>query len=548
MKIVSFHIFMMNDVCICHSDNNSWARIRAKVNNINMISMQTNRCVTYTTPQLHQTFQLGQSCKTHKEKPDLNGPYDPNTRIDGPEIPIEYYIACVSTCTVGNASTTTMTEALILWDNGSSLSFVLTSLCKDLGLSQIGTWRGTLTTITSDKHVIYPVYSVPIKAADGKLYEAPCLAVDFIGEKSFVPREVYQDICNIAGVSIRDMDTEYGLISLLLGCGEVRMFPHMIDCPKQFELQRTQPNIRIMQCQVTDKIFAFGVYMRWQPLRMNHSSSLQGCSKPEETHVSRGQHRVCECGRSQLIDGQSFGLFSKELQQEIRSSFRKKNKFGLKLSIPKPNLDHEDTSYSRFSCASLEAVKNSPDDIFMSDTDSDTTITPLPSLESVNLDLGRRHLIPPKQFEDNPRSPTFSQIKSKINEHYAKVHKSQERQNHYDVPQSKYKSVFNFPKPKNECSSFMQSLTSQSDDQQWSELRKNYDIDGFSVNIRQCTVVLKCKYESCKIHHQIKEHKSIIIPPHTGTESHTSHLSLRINHNSSPKYEVMNPVFMTGSQ
>ena len=235
------------------------------------------------------------------------------------------YISCTSRCDVtgkGNSVRST----LCLWDTGSSMNFCLNGICQELDLIRLGEWRGRMSTINGNQSVMYPIYLVPLKTNTGKVHHIPCMGIDHIGIKNSIDQQIYKKIADTAGVQIERMDTTAGEIGLLLGAPSVSQFPTPILCPKQKEFSVKYPNLKMLQCKISKKLFPFGMV----------------------SNTNKSSNMLTQC--------ENFGIFSN--REPFRSSFRLKKNPTLKLSIPSSSKEEVHTVTERIQVK--EIPKNKP--------------------------------------------------------------------------------------------------------------------------------------------------------------------------------------------
>ena len=106
---------------------------------------------------------------------------------------------------------------LSLLDCGSGLNLVLLSTANKLGLRQIKTWCGTISTINGDSKGEYPVFLVPVKDITGKTHNIAAIGIDHIGYKTPVPSDLFNQICDDLHISPNIVQNCSGQIQMLVG-------------------------------------------------------------------------------------------------------------------------------------------------------------------------------------------------------------------------------------------------------------------------------------------------------------------------------------------
>jgi len=111
----------------------------------------------------------------------------------------------------------TKVNFLTLSDSGASLSFIATSLVKKLKLIKIGTWEGSIVGINQAKKISTPIYKLSLNLTTGDTKTVFVLEISKIGFHRGPPSEAIPFLCAHFGVDPQDINTQSGMIELLLG-------------------------------------------------------------------------------------------------------------------------------------------------------------------------------------------------------------------------------------------------------------------------------------------------------------------------------------------
>ena len=106
---------------------------------------------------------------------------------------------------------------LALLDIGAGLNLCLTSTAERLGLRQIKSWQGTISTINGETHGVFPVFMLPIKDVSGNIHRIGAIGVPHIGYKTPVPTDLFAKICQNMNIHPNIVQNTEGEIECLIG-------------------------------------------------------------------------------------------------------------------------------------------------------------------------------------------------------------------------------------------------------------------------------------------------------------------------------------------
>ena len=413
----------------------------------------------------------GQTCKIHNGLRNACKKHERMAKhiIKGHPDSREFYMALTSICDV-QGQKKTPEKAVVLWDTASSLSFVSKELCRRARFPEVGQWQGTVSTIESERRSRYTIHMVTLKDHQGKIYQTPCLAIEFIGTKDKVPEHIFSYIGKVAKINDENLERVHGNIDILLGVASLTKFPMMVECPGQESLDEKLPNIKIVQCSLSAQLIPFGFY---------------------------SIHKL-PWSKSKV---ENFGIFS-------QGTISLKNTKNLRLKIPIRNpvtndREKEDGQGHDHGQRELEECKPSSPPASLSPLTqlSQLSLPWTPVIQSKTSRLKRSKSVPRERFREAANfwrektqapTPGDEDLVQEISNHYHNM----ARKSRQDVDEINCERI----RPISSCFSSQRRLKG---------LLDNFTFSDFTVDENKCTITLQCD-DLCPTHRKIEDTKQIL--------------------------------------
>lgn len=144
----------------------------------------------------------------------------------GKEMQVDRQHTCVGTVNlkVKNYSTT----QLCIFDNCSSDHWVLESLAKKMGATELPCWEGFVRTMTGRQKKRLPVYQFQVKQVDGNYITIQAFGTDDIGSKPSIEKTRYNRLMKAFNLKPEQVENSSGTIGLMIGLKSQRLMSNKV--------------------------------------------------------------------------------------------------------------------------------------------------------------------------------------------------------------------------------------------------------------------------------------------------------------------------------
>ena len=396
-------------------------------------------------------------------------------------------ISCASSCVLTHKGKDLM--GCVLFDSGSSLSFIRESVARQLQLEPVSRWNGFLATLTTKEDQSFDVYLVEVRGEAGSVFKVPCLGCPDIGVREQADTAMIATLCAASGVSRAALDLSGGPLSILLGTNAFRLFPKLVKAPKQDKLETKHPNVKLFYSKLSQSLFFSGQCGSNWAKELKDVKSKK-CRQQAKNFMIRGRRMFRA----------SFGKGDKVPAEDEASGSEVANpssivSTGASQGDKKVAPDEvSDTTYSSYSCADRKLWQ---------EICSTAEIYRIRRLEREN-----------KAGEETVSCGSI--IDDILNEDSsegsgASLAGTMGSTNHYDVPRLLASA------------DHLDSDTYTREDRVTFRGNK-YKVIGFHLNDRCCFLRLSCVPEECNIHKSIADFRRALVEPDTNISREAEYL------------------------